>query len=138
MSSHRPIPLYPCPLFSPHQAQGELELPSDEYSDFPPIREHKSTFSPHQAQEDVELPNDEYSDFPPIREHKSITPTNRFRPRSLVVRKGSKRCSSPTQSEPSPSKLPRHSRRQNKGLGCKDILNTIEVPMLQRYPKVSN
>jgi hypothetical protein len=122
MSSHRHIPLYPCPplAVSPHQD----ELPSDEYSDFPPIREHQSTPDP-------------------LHSPLSMT-TNFFHPRSsAVIRKGPVRhpeqCSSPTQLElpdSPPSQSPRYSRRRNKGLGCKDILNTTEI--LMRYPKVRN
>jgi hypothetical protein len=156
MSSHLPIPLYPCPPVSLHRAQEELS--SDEYSDFPPILTNPPLHSPtnryrprssvsmvvlEKGPEQCSSPSDKYSDFPPIREHKSTfdsSPTNLFRPCSSksVVRKGPEQCSSPIQSEFKllPSHLPRYSRRRNKGLGHKDILNTIEVRM--KYPKVRN
>lgn len=114
MSSHQlnPIPLYPFPPLSSPGRHTQEDFPSDEYSDFPPIREHKSNSDSFQ------------------------TPKNRFRPHSSVVRvrKGSKQCSSPTQSEPPHPQSPQYFRQRNKGLGRKDIFNTIEVPM--KYPKV--
>jgi hypothetical protein len=111
MSSQRFVSLYPCAPLSPHRGQGDSELPSEEYSDFPSIREHKST-------------SDSFH-----------TPTNRFRLRSSnsVLRKfGPEQRSSPTQSEPPPSP-PRYSRRI-KGLGGNDVFNTLEEPM--KYPEV--
>ena len=110
MSSQRFIPLYPCAPLSPHRAQGDLS--SDEYSDFPPIREHKSTSNSFH------------------------TPKNRFRLRSSssVVRKfGPEQRCSPTKSKP-PLSPPRYSQ-QIKGLGGNDVFNTmIEEPM--KYPEV--
>lgn len=126
MSSHRPkrapIPLYPVNLYQPQE-----ELPSDDHAK-------------------GELPSDEYSDFPPIQEHKSNlesdslhSPTDRFHPHSSV---DPEQCSSPTLSEPSPSQPTQYSRprQRNKGLGQKNILNTVEIPtdLIQRYPKVSD
>ena len=69
--------------------------------------------------------DDVVSDFPPCRIHEStpdpITPPTNLRKLTRLRRK---RCSSPTESEESPLRLP---PSQQPALGAKNILNTIQV-----------
>jgi|GraSoi_2013_20cm_1033751.scaffolds.fasta_scaffold33218_1 hypothetical protein len=102
-----PFPLLPCQPTSLRLSRAQEEIPSDEYSDF---REHKS------------------------KSDSLHSPTSRFHPRPLVVRKA--QWSSPTQSGPAAPKSSRYSVRQKKGLGRANILNTTEEPLL--FPKVRN
>jgi hypothetical protein len=70
MHPRRHIPLYPQP---PSPIQTQDALPSDELSDFPPIRVHETTpeSSPIRSVASHSRPSDELSDFPPIRVHET-------------------------------------------------------------------
>jgi hypothetical protein len=100
MHPHRLIPLRRCPPPSLHRTQDGLL--SDEYSDFPSIRERKS------------------SSEAPIR-----VPSHHRR-YSSTVQKDPERRRPPNQSESSPQP-PRRPRLPNTGLGGKNILNAIEA-----------
>jgi hypothetical protein len=89
MHSNHSVSLH---LYPPHTTQNEPL--SDEYSDFPPIRERKSTPDPPAA-----------------------FVISRFHHRSSAVQHSEQCSSSGVQSPPPP----------NKGLGQKNILNTIRV-----------
>ena len=141
MSSQcRPIPLYPNPPFSP-----QVEPASDEFSDFPPIRERKSTPDPPTS-----VPNHSHPRSPvaqkqsewhssPIEEPlAALSQLPRRNPRrhppKSVTQKQSEQPerSSPSKELVAPSQL----RRKNLGLGNRNRLNTIEASVSVRHSKV--
>lgn len=111
MDTYRhPIPLYPHPPVPHHQTHDDSQ--SDEHSDFPPIREHKSTPDPP-----------------------APLVSSRLRPRSPAIRRNSEQCSLLNE-EPQPSQL-RRSRPPNRGLGHKNMTNT-PIASPRRHAKVSH
>jgi hypothetical protein len=137
MSSQRhPIPLYPHPPLSPQQTR--VESASNEHSDFPPIRERKSTPDPPASVLNYSHPR------PPVTRRQSerhSSPSeepapSRFRrrhPPYSVAQRRSERCSSPSK-EASSSQLQQY--LPNSGLGNRNRLNTMEASVSVRHSKV--
>jgi len=142
MSSQRcPIPLYPHPPLSPHRTQ--VESASDKHSNFPPIRERKSTPDPP-----ISVPNHSHPRRSPVAQRQSerySSPSEepapqlqlRHTPNSVAQKrtKRSKQHSSLSQEPaPSPSQLQQH--LPNSGLGNRNRLNIMEAGVLVRHSKV--